>query len=265
MKLSRKQKKLKNRNLREKRKRNIERKRIELKRVKVKAKEELENTIKSSLTTSSYGCEVVKEEELPSFLNRLVSTIGLNKVIKVPRRKRGMTSSGKVRHCHPNVQLLVDTIGGERLVGYEVDVCKIATTGLYVELISHSVWITPEGKLADCTQKDSFSTGSFLEMKNKYSPLRYSDDFQYFIPVSKKDVLLKGFFAKENYQKHGYEIGLFPKPMLEKRWNNPTMKDLVVYGKGMEFTMGKDWKSGGSFSLPSTATGKYLLGGRYKI
>ena len=250
MKLSRKQRKLKKRNLRDKRKRNIERKRTELKRVEVKAKEELENTIKSSLTTSSYGCDVVKKEELPSVVNRLVSTMGLNKVIKVPQRKNGMTSSGKVNCCHPNVQLLVDTYGGERLVGYMVDSTPFPHIGLLTELLFHSVWITPEGKLVDVTKKKTKPT--------ELRVIEVEEDVQYFIPVAKGDVVLKDVRAKVNFQKHGYEIGAYPEPLVQTRWNNPTLKDLFVSRKGIADMFGENWKSGGGFSLPSILTGKYL-------
>ncbi len=213
------------------------------KKVAVKEREELENTV-------SFGCDVVKKEELPSVVNRLVSTMELNKVIKVPQRKNGMTSSGKANCCHPNVQLLVDTYGGERLVGYMVDTTPFPHIGLLTELLFHSVWITPEGKLVDVTKKRTKPT--------ELRVIKIEDDVQYFIPVAKGDVVLKDVRAKVNFQKHGYEIGAYPEPLVQTRWNNPTVKDLFVSGKGIADMFGENWKSGGGFSLPSISTGKYL-------
>ena len=77
----------------------------------------------------------------------------MNRVIKVPQRKRGLTSSGKERNCHPNVQLLVDTYGGKRMVGYEVSMNKFCDIRFF-DILFHSVWMTPENKLVDVTKKD---------------------------------------------------------------------------------------------------------------
>ena len=101
----------------------------------------------------------------------------MNRVIKVPQRKRGLTSSGKERNCHPNVQLLVDTYGGKRMVGYEVIVNRYRHIRL-IDLRFHSVWLTPENKLVDVTKKDDPS-------------ILHGDEIQYFIPVSTDDILLK--------------------------------------------------------------------------
>ena len=69
-------------------------------------------------TENSYGCELVHYNELPSYVNYLIQRMELNRPIKVPIRKKGMTSSGKESYCHPNVQVLVNKFGGKRLVGY---------------------------------------------------------------------------------------------------------------------------------------------------
>ena len=191
----------------------------------------------------SYGCEVVNENILPKFVNCLVSTSGLNRVIKVPQRKRGLTSSGKEHHCHPNVQLLVDTYGGKRMVGYEVIVNRLCHIRL-TDLRFHSVWLTPENKLVDVTKKD----------EQDYS---FCNETQYFIPVSTDDILLKDIRHITKNGKNVYEIGLFPQPM-RKTTKKPSLEDLLVTEKSMEDMGGKDWRMGGSFSQPSISTGKYL-------
>lgn len=194
-------------------------------------------------TSYLYGCEVVKQKDLPKFVNSFVSKSGLNRVIKVPTRIRGLTSSGKVRHCHPNVELLVDNFGGKRMVGYEVSMNKIKHIEFYY-LTFHSVWVTPENKLVDVTKKDIPS-------------ILHGDEIQYFIPVSTDDILLKDIRSNSVYDKNLYEIGLFPEPLVKTR-KKPFLEDLLVIEKRMEDMNGKDWKIGGSFSEPSISTGKYL-------
>ena len=203
-----------------------------------KKKVSVENTI-----SYSYGCEVVKEKYLPKFVNSFVSTSGLNRVIKVPQRKRGLTSSGKERNCHPNVQLLVDTYGGKRMVGYEVSMNKFCDIRFF-DILFHSVWMTPENKLVDVTKKDDPS-------------ILHGDEIQYFIPVSTDDILLKDIRHITKNGKNVYEIGLFPEPMRETT-KKPSLEDLLVTEKSMEDMGGKDWKLGGVFSQPSISTGKYL-------
>ena len=99
----------------------------------------------------------------------------MNRVIKVPQRKRGLTSSGKIRHCHPNFQLLVDTFGGKRMVGYQVIVNRYRHIRL-IDLRFHSVWMTPENKLVDVTKKD----------EQEYL---FCNEIQYFIPVSWETII----------------------------------------------------------------------------
>jgi len=242
MKKSRKEMKMKKRNLREKRKRTLEIKKNELKKLEVKSQ--------STTKELSYGCGELNEEELPSFVNDFIASHKLNKVIKVPRRKYGMTSSGKPLMCHPNVQKLVDNYGGGRLVGLELFVLTDGEN-TKLQLFSHSVWITPEGKLADCTLQHPDAKETFRE----YSMFSMDDhtDFTFFIPMSKKDVLLKDVFVKRNYRTCGYGVALFPAPFKKTRRMNS-----FVVNRGIATQMGKDWKNGGSFILPSMFTGKYL-------
>jgi len=225
-----------------KQKRNINNKKREQRRKKQFQHNQEKISVENSISYS-YGCEVVNENILPKFVNSFVSTSGLNRVIKVPQRKRGLTSSGKERHCHPNVQLLVDTYGGKRMVGYEVIVNRLCHIRL-TDLRFHSVWLTPENKLVDVTKKD----------EQDYS---FCNETQYFIPVSTDDILLKDVQQDTTNGKNLYEIGLFPEPMRETT-KKPSLEDLLVTEKSMEDMGGKDWRMGGSFSQPSISTGKYL-------
>ena len=230
--------------LTKKQQRNINNKKREQRRKKQFQHNQLKKIISVENPISySYGCEVVNENILPKFVNCLVSTSGLNRVIKVPQRKRGLTSSGKEHHCHPNVQLLVDTIGGKRMVGYEVIVNRLCHIRL-TDLRFHSVWLTPENKLVDVTKKDE-------------QDYLFCNGIQYFIPVSTDDILLKDIQQDTTYGKNRYEIGLFPEPMRETT-KKPSLEDLLVTEKSMEDLRGKDWKLGGVFSQPSISTGKYL-------
>jgi hypothetical protein len=77
---------------------------------------------------------------------RTIKNLGL-KVIKVPLRMEGLSSKGDEDLCHQNVNKMVIRYGGEILVGQyllEIDEGIILT--------NHSVWITPERKVA-CISK----------------------------------------------------------------------------------------------------------------
>ena len=111
----------------------------------------------------NYGCDLVTTKDLKSV------TL---KVIKVNIRQNGMTSPGKELCCHPNVEYLVKNNRGQRLLGYMIT--QNPDDG-EVQLLSHSVWITPEGKLADVTKRTSYL------MKTNPSA---DKSIQFFIPVT---------------------------------------------------------------------------------
>ena len=77
---------------------------------------------------------------------RTIKNLGL-KVIKVPLRMEGLSSEGDLDKCHQNVNKMVIKYGGEILVGQYL----LETDGRIV-LANHSVWITPERKVA-CISK----------------------------------------------------------------------------------------------------------------
>ena len=199
---------------------------------------------------NSYGCELVHYNELPSYVNYLIQRMELNRPIKVPIRKKGMTSSGKETYCHPNVQLLVNKFGGKRLVGYILQKHSYRKKGIRTkgfELLYHSVWITPEGKTVDVTKKyDS----------QKKSMINKNYDFQYFIPVTTEDQVLSDFVTTQRYKIHGYGHGVFPNPIEREKWDNPTLKDLIPVGMKQKDIHGENWIEEGNFNLPSIVTGK---------
>ena len=94
-------------------------------------------------TKNTFGCEI-SNDYIPKNQMELLGKIGLRNIIKVKRRKRGMTSSMKKNGCHQNVRILVEQFGGKQLVGYGISKDPFF-------LYYHSVWITPEGKVIDTT------------------------------------------------------------------------------------------------------------------
>jgi len=220
---------------------------------------------------NTYGCEIIKKEELPSYLNKVISKMRLPNPIKVPIRKRGMTSSGKEMCCHKNVSTLTEVYEGKRMMGY-----LIGKTDDRIDLFSHSVWMTPENKLVDVTRK--------TKEQNSFHPNQNDLDYQYFIPllvITDKELVLKDMTIDKNYKRDGYNSGFYGymsngvnNDFKKKKWNNPTLKDLVgeekvFYEKDLidegiskkEIEVYKNKKkesSENSFSLPSLFTGKRL-------
>ena len=93
---------------------------------KNKKKKEMKQSKNSKVSSpilvnqNTYGCEIVKREELPSYVSKIISKMRLPNPVKVPIRKRGMTSSGKELCCHRNVNTLTDVYGGKRMIGYNI-------------------------------------------------------------------------------------------------------------------------------------------------
>jgi hypothetical protein len=251
---------------------------------KNKKKKEMKQSKNSKVSSpilvnqNTYGCEIVKREELPSYVSKIISKMRLPNPVKVPIRKRGMTSSGKELCCHRNVNTLTDVYGGKRMIGYSV-----RNTDGKVELSSHSVWITPENKLVDVTRKTKEQT-FFHTNQNDL-------DYQYFIPlfvITDKEFVLKEVMIEKNYKRNGYSSGFFGSwysvdkgiskngvsDYTKKKWNNPTLKDLVGEEKVFfekdfidegfskkEIEVYKKEKKESCenyFSLPSLFTGKRL-------
>ena len=85
--------------------------------------------------------------------NEMAKLIG-NEVVKVPIRKRGRTSEGRSRWCHPTVAEWVKKIGGKQITGWMLDhYPKFDKHGVYT-WIFHSVWETPEGKWVHVNKED---------------------------------------------------------------------------------------------------------------
>ena len=90
-------------------------------------------------TYEKYGCEEDKDF-FPRRFNKLKKKVGLGPVLKVPKRKNGLTSSGKPHHCHDNVRKLVKWKGGKQLLGWMVG--ELSSDKSEFIFYFHSVWIT---------------------------------------------------------------------------------------------------------------------------
>ena len=117
----------------------------------------------SLLTTETkmYGCDI--EKSVPQFLRRFVDKIlGLEEMIRVPIRTKGLTGSGKKNECHQNVLGLVKRYGGQQLRGYLVNMFE----NHLISLVSHTVWITPEGKGVDVTSNSYENINPLFTLRN---------------------------------------------------------------------------------------------------
>ena len=93
----------------------------------------------------------ITNEDLHPKKLKILKQLGLPLPIRVPIRMRGLSSKGTYKRCHNNVIKMVQKYGGKRLVGHEVIPYK---RGL--EVLDHSVWITPENKIV-CITKENYS------------------------------------------------------------------------------------------------------------
>jgi hypothetical protein len=113
--------------------------------------EEEKQLIKQSQVNNTFGCEV-SDDYLNINQKKILKKIGLANVLKVTRRKKGMTSSGIGGQCHGNVYKLVNLYGGQQLLGYALQTNSGYDGLRCFQVYWHSVWITPEGKLVDPTE-----------------------------------------------------------------------------------------------------------------
>ena len=122
-------------------------------------------------TNKMYGCEIA-QIDLPFTTKNLLLKYGFTAPIKVPVRRNCMTGSGIAQQCHANVMSLVAIYGGYRLGGYVVD-CVVDDNGNEMTLfISHSVWVTPEGKAVDVTAHN-FTDEDYVLFIPKYRESRH--------------------------------------------------------------------------------------------
>lgn len=74
-----------------------------------------------------------------------------SEIIQVEVRHKGMTGSGYQSECHDNVCALVQVYGGHRVGGFIVSDDTHIGDERCLELVYHSIWLTPEGQLVDVT------------------------------------------------------------------------------------------------------------------
>ncbi len=96
-----------------------------------------------SSETEMFGCEIVRD--LPEYVYKFINEIGHDVVIKVPMSNpESLTGSGENGKCHFNSKLMSLSNGGNRLLGYSIQIMKKQKKICF--LMGHSVWNTPKGK-----------------------------------------------------------------------------------------------------------------------
>ena len=136
-----------------------------------------------STDTEMFGCEIVRD--LPDYVYDFVKQIGFDSVISVPiSNHNGLTGSGEVGECHTNSRMMSLSLGGNRILGYNLQILKLKQHTCFLN--GHSVWNTPEGKTRCCTDYSSNweTQSSTVEFSKK---LIYGDNLL-FVPVGMNDV-----------------------------------------------------------------------------
>ena len=108
-----------------------------------------ENNMK--VVSEDINYETADTTDIPLSKIQKLQSLGL-KVIRVPIRMNGISSQGTYLGCHINVKKMVHAYGGKRLVGHGLLMSECGQ----LTARSHSVWITPENKVA-CITKANYS------------------------------------------------------------------------------------------------------------
>jgi len=149
-------------------------------------------TVANKEIFNTYGCQV-SNDYLNNRQKTILQKLGSFNLLMVPRRKRGMTSSGKMGECHGNVYKLVKLYGGHLLFGYGVKKDVDYKGSRCVQLYTHSVWITPEGKLVDPTKSvNTYDYTYFLPIKRYENDNLWTGGCDYMFPDFTETCVLQG-------------------------------------------------------------------------
>ena len=191
--------------------------------------------------------------------DEILEQLGLTKTIDIPVRRKGLTGSGKYNQCHSNVSNLVHYFGGQKVCGYIKN--PFQNFFGFTHYISHSVWVTPEGKFADVTahhySKDAIS--------NFLYPVAYDDNRNIFLPeflisnASSKKEIFASYRSLTDQIKKSKKLEVVEIDNI--RFLKFTYKKLDVRNLAIKLPRlyGAEWDeflSEGGFDLPSTATRK---------
>jgi len=177
--------------------------------------------------------------------------MGITQVMDVPRRKRGMTSSGKENECHSNVRLLTRNYGGSCILGFTV----IPWSHTGIGFLSHSVWETPEGRVVDVTNTgNERDTTTFLPIA-KYDPDKVCYNGPRNVLFSSNPKIGIRIFRSENILDEGISL------RGTRQLTNKELKRTRGSELREEVLMMNDfpaWDETGGFTKPSLFTGKYF-------
>jgi hypothetical protein len=211
----------------------------------------------------SVGLEKVK---MPKQYRQFMRQMGMTDVYKVPIRKTGLTGSGHEGECHDNVAKIQAVYGGKSVKGFFIyrDTMTKKTTSQKKKVfrfVSHSVWLTPEGKLADVT---------YGWVKNDVDYIIEGCDLNtiWFSPVVSFDCqktyyhTLGNYIVPKNYKKFGLWVET---DRLESgQWNkihtdfceSISKKNHIYDLNGSYFDLVDSETSQGGFTESSSATGR---------
>ena len=104
----------------------------------------------------------IYNEKIPSYVLAPMLEFTQSDCLLVKKRRRGATSKGKTGNCHVNVQNWVDKIGGACVSGWLLNRDRrFLNKGIWIWSF-HSVWLTPENKLADVTIDPIYENNDFV-------------------------------------------------------------------------------------------------------
>lgn len=195
-------------------------------------------------------------------IDEILAEIGLVNTIDVPVRRVGLTGSGKYNQCHSNVSNLVNRYGGKRMCGYIKNPFQNFLG--YTHFISHSVWVTPEGNLADVTAHHYSKDETF----NSIYPVAHDENRKIYLPEfiisntsNKKEIFASYRGLTESVQKRQkldiHTVNYID--FLKLTFKKLDIKNLAVVLPELNGERWKEYLECGGFAMPSTATGKHWM------
>ena len=105
---------------------------------------------------------VVYTSKIPPNVRYAMAVFTGSDCLLVKHRRKGKTGSGEILNCHDNVKHWVEKFGGEQIYGWVLHRDKrLMNIGAYIWNF-HSIWKTPENKLADVTVNPLYDELDFI-------------------------------------------------------------------------------------------------------
>ncbi len=226
-----------------------------------------------------WSCDIIPPSQLPEDVADFCERIDAQ-VIRMPIRKRGVTSSGKVGQCYLNVNIATKLFGGSAVAGWvlvrSTDTALKGQMKYTAVLLGHAVWLNVQNRASCVTGKSWGANNGVYEKDGKsYFDFVIWDENPKSSPVFLKDLFFKNNWCAQETEIEWAEDGMRESTALElltrKKarsllvswfnnafWESIEDRILTTYGiaRGTRKLVKDSEALGGGFTEKSVATGK---------